>query len=184
MTPEEFEKNLQTHAKAIEKYATISFPTTAANVALRFINGNFRAGGFQGSTFKKWKGSKGTTLVKTGALRAANTYTAQNGQVTLKNNMPYAKVHNEGFKGTVAVKAHTRNTYATAKVGTGLFTKKGAERTQTVSSKVGEKQVKAHTRKVDIPQRQFMPINENDSPVLKNAIQRVVAKDLEKLFKS
>lgn len=183
MSPEEFERNLITKAKEVEKFANNYFPSMAGNVALRFINGNFRAGGFQGASFKKWKSSKGTTLVKTGALRAANIYTTQQGQVTLKNNMPYAKVHNEGFKGTVAVKAHTRNVYATARVGTGVFTRTGRERTQTVTSKVGEKQVKAHTRKVDIEKRQFMPTNENDSPVLNNAIQRMVANQLEIIFK-
>lgn len=182
MTPQEFEKVLQTKAREVQNYANNIFPTKAGDVSLRFINGNFRAGGFQGATFSKWKKSKGTTLVKTGALRSANYYTTQQGQVTIKNNMPYAKVHNEGFKGTINIKAHSRNTYTKSKVGTGKFTKKGKERTQTLTSKSGERQVKAHSRKVNIPQRQFMPTNNNDSPILNNAIQREVAKDLNNLL--
>lgn len=182
MTPEEFNRVLQTKANEVKNYANNQFPSKAGNIALRFINGNFRAGGFQGSSFKKWKKSKGTTLVKTGALRSANTYTTQLGQVTLKNNMPYAKVHNEGFKGTINVKAHTRNTYGKTKVGTGKFNKNGSERTKTVTHKTGDNKVKAHTRIVDIPQRQFMPINSNDSPVLNNAIERQVTNDLKNIF--
>ncbi len=185
MSPEEFENNLQTKAAAIKTYALTRFPTVAGNIALRFINGNFRAGGFQGQTFERWKKGKkksGTTMVVTGALRAANYYTSQPGQITLKNSMPYAKQHNEGFEGTVTVKAHTRNKYTKSKVGTGRFTRTGRERMQTVTSKTGESQVKAHSRKMKIPKRQFMPTHPNDSPVLNNAVQRQVARDINQLM--
>ena len=186
MSPEEFEKNLQDKANEIKKYANNQFPTVAGNIALRFINGNFRAQGFQGASFQPWqkkKKGKGTTLVVTGALRAANYYTAQDGQATVKNDMPYAKAMNEGFNSTVTVKAHVRNKYVKIKVKTGLLTKKGTARTKTLTSKAGETQVKAHTRKMNIPKRQFMPTNENDSPVLNNAVQRQVARDIETIFK-
>ncbi|MBY0244993.1 MAG: phage virion morphogenesis protein [Sphingobacteriaceae bacterium] len=184
MTPQEFEKVLLTKAKEVKNYANNLFPAKAGNIALRFINGNFRAGGFQGATFKKWKKSKGTTLVKTGALRAANYYTTQPGQVTLKNATPYAKIHNEGFKGTISIKAHTRNSYGKVSIKTGKFNKNGTERTKTMTQKTGESNVKAHTRKVDIPQRQFMPVQPNDSPVLNNAIEREVVRDLTNMFKN
>lgn len=186
MSPQEFENSLRSKAKEVQNYAINRFPSMAGNIAVRFINGNFRAQGFQGASFSPWKKKKkgkGTTLVVTGALRAANYYTAQEGQVTLKNSMPYAKAMNEGFNGTVTVKAHVRNKYAKTKVKTGLLTKKGTERTKTLTSKAGETQVKAHSRKMNIPKRQFMPTNENDSPVLTNAIQRQVAKDLQEIFK-
>lgn len=185
MSPEEFEKALITKAKEIKAYANSRFPSVAGNIALRFINGNFRAGGFQGQSFERWKKSKkssGTTLVASGALRAGNYYTTQPGQTTLKNSRPYAKVHNDGFEGTVTVKSHTRNKYGKSKVGTGRFTKKGKERMQTVTSKVGESTVKSHSRKMKIPKRQFMPTNENDSPVLNNAVQRQVARDIQQLM--
>lgn len=185
MSPEEFEKNLLTKAKEIQNYAMTRFPSAAGNIALRFINGNFRAGGFQGQTFERWKkGTKkrGTTLVNSGAMRAANFYTTQPGQTTLKNNMPYAKVHNEGFEGTVTIKAHTRNKYGKAKKGTGKLTKKGKERMQTVTFKAGESNVKSHSRKMKIPKRQFMPTNSTDSPVLNNAVQRQVARDIKQLM--
>jgi phage gpG-like protein len=180
LSPEQFAVLLQTKKNEFERYAQMQFPTKAANIALRFINGNFRAGGFQGQRFEKWKKNKRgtTTLVKSGSLRAATSYSVQPGQVLIFNRMAYAKVHNEGFKGKVTVKAHKRNVYTKAKVGTGKFTKKGKERMQTVTQKTGERMVKSHIRKVDIPQRQFMPIRPDDSPVLNNAVMRDVSKDL------
>jgi phage gpG-like protein len=185
MTPQEFENRLQIKAKEIQNYANNRYPSVAGNIALRFVNGNFRAGGFQGQSFERWKKSKktrGTTLVDRGHLRSANYYTTQPGQTTLKNNMPYAKAHNEGFEGTVTVKAHTRNKYSKSKVGTGKFTKKGKERMQTVTSKSGENRVKSHSRKMKIPKRQFMPTNSNDSPILNNAISREITKDINQIM--
>ncbi len=182
MSPQEFERTLQLKSKEVQAYAMLKFPTMAGNKVLRFIDGNFRAQGFQGSTFKRWKPSKGTILVKTGALRAANYYTTQPGQVTVKNSMPYAKMHNNGFKGTINIKAHSRNSYGKIKAGTGRFTKKGKERTQTLTIKTGESQVKAHSRKIDLKQRQFTPTSANDSPTLNQAIQRQVANDIKQIM--
>lgn len=183
MSPEDFEVLLKTKAREIEQYAMLKFSSTAGNIALRFIDGNFRAQGFQGSTFKKWKKSSdnGTTLVKSGALRAASYYTSQPGQATILNHMAYAKVHNEGFKGTVSVKAHTRHVHRGDVLRESYTNKKGKSATRTIKLQVKE-QVKAHTREVDIPQRQFMPIHENDSPILNRAIEREVARDLQTLI--
>jgi phage gpG-like protein len=185
MTPEEFPRVLEIKARELRNYANNRFPSVAGNIALRFINGNFRAGGYQGQSFDKWKKSnkkRGSTLVASGALRADNHYTTQPGQTTLKNNRPYAKLHNEGFTGTVTVKAHTRNKYSKKKVGTGKLTKKGKERMQTVTFKSGQSTVKAHTRKMNIPKRQFMPTNERDSVVLNKAIERQVTRDIKQIM--
>ncbi|MGV9003970.1 hypothetical protein [Flavobacterium sp.] len=186
MTPEQFHVLLKTKSKELEQYAASQFPTKAANIALRFIDGNFRAGGYQGATFARWKKNKKgtTTLVSSGALRADNSYTAQPGQVTIFNRMAYAKLHNEGFKGAVTVKAHTRNRYTKTRVGTGKLTKSGNERMQTVTAKSGESKVKSHTRNIDMPQRQFMPITGDDSPVLNRALERDITKDLIKILYS
>lgn len=185
MTPEEFPRVLESKARELRNYANNRFPSVAGNIALRFINGNFRAGGFQGQSFDRWKKSnkkRGSTLVASGALRADNHYTTQPGQTTLKNNRPYAKVHNEGFKGTVTVKSHTRNKYSKKKVGTGRLTRNGNERMQTVTYKSGESTVKAHSRKMNIPKRQFMPTNANDSVVLNKAVERQVTRDIKQIM--
>lgn len=184
MSPQEFEKRLETKSKEIKQYALSRFPSTAGNIALRFINGNFRAGGFQGQSFERWKKSRkpqGTTLVKSGALRAANYYTTQPGQITLKNNMPYAKANNEGFEGTVEIKEHTRHKHRGDTLKQTYTTKSGKSRNRTIKLTIGEK-VKAHSRKMNIPKRQFMPTHPNDSPVLNKAVTRQVARDIQNIM--
>ena len=185
MNPEEFSRLVKKKGEELKNYAINRFPTKAGNIALRFVNGNFRAQGFQGKSFKKWKANKrgGTILIKTGKLRAANYMTTQPGQATIKNHMPYAKAHNEGFKGEASVKAHTRNKYGQTKIGTGKFTKSGKERMKTMTMKIGQSIVKSHTRKMNIEQRQFAPTASSPSPVLDNAILREVAKDINQIMK-
>ncbi|WP_234111763.1 hypothetical protein [Chryseobacterium sp. R2A-55] len=184
MQPEEFSKLIDKKASELRTYAETRFPSKAGNIALRFVNGNFRAQGFQGTTFKKWKPNKrgGTVLVKTGQLRAATFFTSQNGQVTIKNHMKYAKAHNEGFNGTVLVKSHSRNKYSKTQVGTGKFSKAGKERMRTMTMKSGEMQVRAHTRKMKIAQRQFIPTENSRSPVLENAVLREVTRDIKQIL--
>lgn len=184
MTPEEFDARIKNTARQIEHYREQKFPTMAGNIALRFVDGNFRAQGWQGHGFGHWKPNSrnGRILIRRGHLRAATYFTTQIGQATLKNSSPYAKVHNEGFKGTVSIKEHSRNRMAKGKFGTGSFTKKGKERQVTKTWKIGQTSVKAHTRQMNIPQRQFFQIRENDSPILNNAIDRNVARDLKTII--
>jgi len=185
MTPLELSALIDRKARALKAYAMTQFPSKAGNIALRFVNGNFRAQGFQGTSFKKWKSKKkgGTILVKSGKLRAGTYYTTQPGQFTIKNDLPYAKVHNEGFKGQMSVKGHSRNKYSKTKVGTGKFTKTGKERTRTMTMKTGQSGVKGHSRTVNMPQRQFIPTTKSPSPVLNKAILREVVKDIDQIMK-
>ena len=68
-------------------------------------------------------------LVKSGTLRRSIVVNSQTFQrMIISTNVPYAEVHNEGFSGIVRVNAHSR---------------------------IG-KRIKAHSRKVNIPQRKFM----------------------------
>lgn len=184
MSPEEFNRRLKQNAATLQNYAQSILPAKMGNIALRFINGNFRAQGFQGTSFSKWKPNKrnGTILVKSGRLRAATTYTVQTGQVTIRNSVPYAKIHNEGFSGTVSVKAYTRNTYGKMKIETNQVTKTGKARKKTVTMKTGERQVKAHTRNVNLPKRQFIPTPTSRSPVLERSIEREIIKDVKNII--
>ncbi len=185
MNPNEFSKEVQKKAQEVKIYVETQFPIKGGNVALRFVNGNFTSQGFQGTTFKKWESNRrnGTILVKTGKLRAATYITSQSGQFTVKNQMPYAKLQNEGFKGNINVKAHSRNKYSKTKVGTGKFTRTGKERTRTMAMKSGENNIKSHSRKINLPQRQFIPTEKSPSPVLNNAILRMLAKDIKNIMK-
>jgi phage gpG-like protein len=171
-------------ADELLRYTRDEFPRMARNKALRFIDGNFRAQGWQGRTFNKWKPNrKGTTvLVDKGNLRRSFGSEIGPFMVRIYSSSPYARVHNRGFNGTVSVKGYTRFKYEQARVGTGRYTKSGTERTRRVDVLTGTTQVKAHQRRVSIPKRQFMPEDAQDSPVLWNSIEREVVKAIKKIF--
>jgi phage gpG-like protein len=104
---------------------------------------------------------------------------------TTRITSPYAKTHNEGFKGTVTqqVKPHTRRRWGKEKRGTGVYSvKTQKERTRTVKVQTGTVQVRAFTRRIkqDIPQRNFMGV----SPFLDRRIQaeqtRLIIENIKK----
>ncbi len=185
MRPEDFEKLVQKKAAELKNYTENILPKKKANIILRYINGNFRAQGFQGTYFKKWKPNKKGTriLVKSGRLRAATTAIIGKGEVKIQNSMPYADAHNEGLNKKVTVKAHTRNRYGKTMIGTGKLTKTGKERRKTVTFKSGESQVKTHKRQMNIPRRQFMPTAKRPSKTLEKAIEKQAEKDITKIMK-
>ncbi len=184
MDTPEFKRQLAKKQVELKTYINTVFPSRAGNMSLRFINGNFKAQGWQGSSFQKWKKNarNGTILVKSGRLRRGTTFTTTPGIAHVVNNVPYAGVHNRGFNGTVQVKSHKRRIYEANKVATGRLTKTGKAQMKTVHSLKGSAQVKAHTRKMKIPKRQFMPENMTDSPVLANAIRREIERELKTIF--
>ncbi|WP_198659605.1 hypothetical protein [Nubsella zeaxanthinifaciens] len=174
-----FNRNIQ---RQLSTYLTDRAQGMIINKTLRFVDGNFRAQGWQDSSFKKWRGieRKGTILVKTGALRRSWNYQyATGGGVRFYNNVPYAKAHNEGFTGTVQVKAHTRNKYGKSQVFSLTdFNRNGTRKVRTVTNKVGSNQVKAHTRRVHIVQRQFAPYAGHESQTLNNSIIRELNREI------
>lgn len=184
MTPEQFQANLQQRTAQLKNYFEAEFPRMAARKAIRFIDGNFRAQGWQGAAFQKWKANirKGTVLIKTGRLRRSTKFETGPYSARIYNDAPYARHHNRGFKGTVTVAAHTRNRYTAVRVGTGRFTAKGNERTRTVHQVSGTSRVRTHTRRVNNPRRQFMPESINDSPVLYDSIKRDVVAAITRIF--
>ena len=172
--------------KKIHLYITDIAPGMVIRKTLRFIDGNFRSQGWQGATFNRWTPirRKGTILVHKGRLRRGMNYSnAGAGAVRFYNNTPYAEVHNRGFRGTVNVKAHTRSKYIKSKVmAVNEFTRTGRHKTKTITNKVAEHQVKAHTRKVNIIQRQFAPYEGHESPVLNTSITRELNREITKIL--
>lgn len=186
MTPEQASEEIRKKALKVQDYFENTLPQKTINKALRFVNGNFRAQGFQGTYFKKWKPSKkkkGSTLIDSGRMRAGTTARMSSEGVVVSNAMPYANIHNEGFKGKVSIKAHPRNKYSKTKIGTGKLTKTGKERKKTVTFKSGESSIKSHSRKVNIPRRQFMPTVKRPSRTLENSIKTMMDADIQKLIK-
>lgn len=184
MDAQQFPSHIRNLAKRIEQYAADGFPAMAVRTTLRFVDGNFRAQGWQGRGFERWMPNRrgGTILIHKGHLRRSTL--SQTGRATFRvyNYSRYAAAHNRGFKGNVNIKAHTRRKYTARRVGTGRYTKKGRERTRTIHEQTGIINVKQHVRRMNVPRRQFMPESAKDSPVLVNAISRNITNSLKQII--
>ncbi len=160
-------------------------PGMLGNIAVNFFLDRFKYQNWLGSSTDPWRQRKASggrnkgraILVQSGRLRRSIRITRITGLVTyIGTDVPYARAHNQGFRGTVAVKAFTRNKYTKHKIGTGKLTKKGKERMKTVQRIGGATQVKAHSRNMNLPRRQFMGY----SPVLEKQLQRKLLAELLK----
>lgn len=174
-------REVEAHFKQVLQYA----PNMLGNDAVNFFLDNFKRQGWLGNTLEPWKkrSSKAkrntgrAILIDSGRLRRSIRITSvSTGSVTIGTDVPYAKAHNEGFRGTVNVKAFNRNKYSKEKVGSGKLTKKGVERMKTVQRISSTSTVKGHTRKVNLPKRQFM----GESPYLTKQLQRRLQAELMK----
>ena len=182
MTPQQAEQLLLNKAKAFREYYDNVFPKRAGDITLRFIDGNFRAQGWQGESFSPWKAKKKgkppILVGKTRKLRSGSYYVMTEGGAFIKNNVPYGRVHNEGFDGHVNIPAHQRRFFTKSKTGTGKLTKSGKERMKTIHTLKTVANVKAHTRHMNIPKRQFFPTSQQDSPLLAAAIEREISRSI------
>lgn len=140
---------------------------TAALTARRLYRQSFKKKKFIGGT-QKWKPviDKRTGKPKDTPLRESsilfNSLEVRHTGMTATVSTPvkYAKIHNEGGKGNVTIRKHRR------RLPTGKTTT-----------------VKSHSRKVNIPQRQFMDIpGQKVSPYIRAKIQATYEKQLEKIF--
>jgi phage gpG-like protein len=159
------------------------FPRRAAAVALEFTDKRFREKNWIDKSTKPWKRRKPVKgesrkrsgrgiLVDSGRLKnSPRTISVTSKSATIGTDVPYAQVHNEGYKGTVNVPSHTR----------------GPVRVR--SHRRDGKRIKAHTRdahqvqsfsrKMNMPQRQFM----GESDALNKQIERRLTAELIKAFK-
>lgn len=198
-----FENLVGSFKKALNK-----LPGLVGKEALHFIADNFAKQGFMGETFQPWKRRKSPTKWGTKPKRTGRNLLVLDGhlrpgwrvqektleQVTLANHVPYAKAHNEGFRGSVhqAVGSFTRKqTYAGV---AGKFKVNGVEvitgAAMSIKSKKNLKprKVQAPTfvtgfnRKIqqNIPQRKMI----GNSPYLTARVSRVVAAELIKALKN
>ena len=143
-----------------------ALPQLVAEEAKEYSRTRFSEKAFDGRPWPelspKYKPKRGTMLVRSGKLQGSvrvARVTPQKVVIAAGNSkVPYAQVHNEGFTGSVVVKAHTRK-----------LKKRGKKKKRTV-------EVRSHTRKMNIPQRQFM----GNCPELERKLKTVS----EQLFKS
>ncbi|MDM1093410.1 phage virion morphogenesis protein [Myroides odoratimimus] len=154
-------------------------PEIIGNEVVNFSLNSFEQEAWSGDSQQVWKKRKNPTkwgkpdetdralLVKTGKLKRSirvikivenRVYVGAGG-----SDVPYAKVHNYGFRGVVNQKVRT-------------YKRKG---------RAGKPiEVKEHDRTIhqNIPKRQFIG-GEKDSPYLKARLKRVAVAELRKIFK-
>ena len=169
-----------------------SLPQEMATVAQNFFVGSFqRQGWYDGLGLKRWqprageswrrkkKGRRGNRaiLVKTGRLRRSiKIRSARFQRIVIATDARYAAVHNFGVNGYVNVRAHTRHRFA--RLTEEYTTKTGKQRTRQKKVVKSSFTVRQHTRKMSLPQRQFM----GDSPMLDRKLNKVIERHLEYLF--
>ncbi len=186
------------------KRSLAKFPLLAASEAQNFFLDSFKSQAWFGEHTEVWKKRKlqerhgnrkklgGTVgkvegkggmrnngrdlLIKTGRLkRSIRIKKADWSSVIIASDVPYAGVHNEGFKGTQQVGEHSR--IATRRVAT-KYNKNGTpSKTGRKRIKGASHQVKAFTRHQNIPRRRFM----GNSPYLNQRIDRVFLRELMKI---
>ena len=165
---------------AINK-AIKGLPRLIGTEAVNFYKQRFREQAWSDNTTEPWakrkdnaKRNKGRAiLVDKGRLRNSIRITQiTENSVTIGNSVPYAKAHNEGFKGLVNVKAHKRNRYKKVDVySIEVFSIKSKQgRKSRITQVAGSGEVKAHTRFMNLPKRQFM----GKSAVLEQRLKRVI----------
>lgn len=186
----DFSNNINKIKKDVEQYVATGFPSMAAKKGLRFIDDNFKNQSWAGTPNINWKKRKGNKdagralLIKKGVLRRSFQAQTAIGQVRFFTPVPYAMAHNEGLRETVSIPAHTRKKIKTAKVQMiNEFTKSGKHKTKTVQIHEGDSNVKAHSRKMNIPRRQMMPTASRPSSVLNESVIKEVRLSMYKILK-
>lgn len=170
--------NLEGILKAKMQKAVTGLPTVLVNDAVNWTKDNFSRQGFPGKSFDKWKArdprsdrNKGRAiLIDTGYLkRSIKKIHTGPLSASFGTSAPYARAHNDGFRGTVNVKAHNR-----VKMG---MTVRGMEKKKTIT---GLGNVKAHQRKMNLPRRRFIGY----SPVLQSILRRRAIVHIGRILKS
>lgn len=167
-------------------------PLQLAAVAQNFFVDSFqRQGWYDGLTLKRWKPRKGEKwrrkkkgrrgnrgiLSKTGRLRRSIKIRSVRFQkIVIATDVAYAAAHNYGYKGTVSVRSHTRRRYGREKEE--YTTKTGKQSTRQKKVVKSSFTVRQHTRKMSMPQRQFM----GHSPMLDRKLNKVIERQMEHLF--
>lgn len=170
----------------------VAIPEKVATVAVNFFKRRFIDQNWLDTYTKPWKPRKEDRnrkrnlrryrgiLTKTGRLRRSiRKIKVTPDYIIIGTDVPYARAHNEGFRGTVEVKEHTRQ--RTKKVKEQYRTRAGRERTRTrktIDESKPAVTVKRHRRKMNLPQRQFM----GQSSYLNRLMERTIISELNKIL--
>lgn len=184
MTLQELNKKLHNLPGVIR-----NLPPRIGKQAVLFTKQRFAAANWVDNNTEQWPKRKPVKhdkrpgralLVNTGRLRNSIrvTKTTPN-SVTIGTDVPYAGVHNNGFRGSINIPAHTRQRVIRTTVrgsfkGTAIKRKKA-----TLELLANETTVKAHTRRVNMPRRRFI----GNSAVLMKQINRLIMAEIGRVFK-
>lgn len=179
--------NLKSIKKDLDKLKE-KIPRMVAKKAEGFFIDNFRRQGWLDKQLEPWparkpgaRRNKGRAiLVDSGALRdSIRIVQADWGQIRIGSYLPYAAVHNFGLKGTVQVREHRRTASRTTRIKGG-YSGLGSERGRGRKHKIAgaEHTVRAHSRKVNMPKRQFIGY----SRTLEKTINLYIQRELDKVF--
>ena len=146
-------------AKRIAR-AMQAVPDLVAEEAVEYFRRRFTEKAIDGRPWRPvsphYHPRRGTLMVRSGELLNSIRVASVNPRRVViaagNSKVPYARVHNEGFTGSVTVRPHSRR-------------KKGQVQ-----------QVRAHSRRMNVPRRQFL----GRSAELENILKR----EVENLFKS
>lgn len=173
MNAEEIRVSIENVESEIKKQIMDDMPRLIGNAAVSMVNENFRDAGWRDGGLKAWKKTKrqmgkgkGSQYLPLHSSREHLSRSTQYkktgpGEVTISNPVPYASVHNDGFEGNVNVKAH--------------------KRTISKGKNKGDKySVRAFSRRMYIPQRQFMgesrELNEKIENIIRNTFKNIKVK--------
>ena len=173
MNAEEIRVSIENVESEIKKQIMDDMPRLIGNAAVSMVNQNFRDAGWRDGGLKPWKKTKrqmgkgkGSQYLPLHSSREHLSRSTQYkktgpGEVTISNPVPYASVHNDGFEGNVNVKAHNRTI------------SKGKNKGDKYS-------VRAFSRRMYIPQRQFMgesrELNEKIENIIRNTFKNIKVK--------
>ena len=183
MDSSNFGKLTSAQAKTLTYYFNGAGQTMVVRETMRFIQTNFEQQGWHGASFVPWKANKKglvPILHRSGDLQGGFNYDKLgNGDVLFYNNIAYARVHNEGFKGQVTIPAHVRLRFGRADV---YNVKSHRRRMLDEKVEIGKGPVLEHTRKVVIDQRQFAPTGDSPSPILEADIVKWLEHDIKNIL--
>lgn len=173
MNAEEIRVSIENVESEIKKQIMDDMPRLIGNAAVSMVNQNFRDAGWRDGGLKPWKKTKrqmgkgkGSQYLPLHSSREHLSRSTQYkktgpGEVTISNPVPYASVHNDGFEGNVNIKAHKRTI------------SKGKNKGNKYS-------VRAFSRRMYIPQRQFMgesrELNEKIENIIRNTFKNIKVK--------
>ena len=141
-------------------------PAIVSETAVEYYKERFAVKGFDGSPWIPGRPKKsGSLLVQSGNLMNSirPAYVGPDKVVISAGNaqVPYAQVHNEGFEGDVAIQSYVRSTK-------GKANKKKADAGDAPGT------VKAHTRHMNIPKRQFMGYSRDMADRIKKRLDEAI----------